>query len=129
MKEERMFKPRHFPIKVSFHGFHSSSLSISALGTIHGKFDCEYLVSIRLGRELRSGVIYHPVDKQCAYSSPAVDLSMEIIPYDPNKQPRQLSGKRRRKRKRWSGDPSHPKPNRSGYNFFFSEKHSVLKSL
>uniref|UniRef100_A0A803LIQ6 High mobility group B protein 9 n=1 Tax=Chenopodium quinoa TaxID=63459 RepID=A0A803LIQ6_CHEQI len=107
----------------------SSSLSFPAVGTIHGKFDCGYLVSVKLGQELLSAVIYHPVDKQCASSSPADDLSMAIVPYGPNKQPRQLSGKRRRKRKRWGGDPSHPKPNRSGYNFFFSEKHSVLKSL
>ncbi|XP_021737119.1 high mobility group B protein 9-like isoform X2 [Chenopodium quinoa] len=107
----------------------SSPLSIPAVGTIHGKFDCGYLVSVRLGQELLSGVIYHPVDKQCPSSSPADDLSMAIIPYDPNKQPRQVPGKRRRKRKRWGGDPSHPKPNRSGYNFYFSEKHSVLKSL
>lgn len=107
----------------------SSPLSIPAVGTIHGKFDCGYLVSVRLGQELLSGVIYHPVDKQCASSSPADDLNMEIIPYDPSKQPCQVPGKRRRKRKRWGGDPSHPKPNRSGYNFFFSEKHSVLKSL
>lgn len=106
----------------------SVPLSIPVVGTIHGKFDCGYLVSVKLGEELLSGVIYHPVDRPQATSSTAEDLSMAIVPYDPN-QPRRPSGRRRRKRKRWGGDPSHPKPNRSGYNFFFAEKHAVLKSL
>ncbi|XP_056684130.1 high mobility group B protein 9-like [Spinacia oleracea] len=103
-------------------------LSIPAVGTIHGKFECGYLVSVKLGHELLSGVIYHPVNMQCIPSSTTDDLRLAIVPYNP-KQPRQASRKRRRKRKRWGGDPSHPKPNRSGYNFFFSEKHALLKSL
>lgn len=35
----------------------------------------------------------------------------------------------RRRRSRSRGDPNYPKPNRSGYNFFFAEKHCKLKSL
>ncbi|KAL9271693.1 High mobility group B protein 9-like protein, partial [Drosera capensis] len=49
-----------------------------------------------------------------------------IIPYDPN--PHQ-PGRRRKRRRWWGGDPTHPKPNRSGYSFFFAEKHSMVKSL
>ncbi|XP_057532270.1 high mobility group B protein 9 [Amaranthus tricolor] len=108
----------------------SIPLSIPAIGTIDGKFDCGYLVTVKVGHDVLSGVIYHPSadDPPCTPSSPAEDLSMAIIPYNPM-QPRKASRRRRRKRKRWGGDPTHPKPNRSGYNFFFSEKHSVLKSL
>ncbi|KAJ6352024.1 hypothetical protein OIU76_001275 [Salix suchowensis] len=63
-----------------------SSSSFSANGTIEGKFDCGYLVSVQLD-DVGGG----EADDQ--------------------------------------GDPSYPKPNRSGYNFFFAEKHYKLKSL
>ena len=39
---------------------------------------------------------------------------------------------RRRRRKKCEikrRDPAHPKPNRSGYNFFFAEQHARLKPL
>lgn len=117
-----------YKLKLSFCNPDIIPLSIPAVGTIHGKFECGYLVSVKLGHELLSGVIYHPVNMQCIPSSTTDDLRLAIVPYNP-KQPRQASRKRRRKRKRWGGDPSHPKPNRSGYNFFFSEKHALLKSL
>ncbi|KAL2895440.1 High mobility group B protein 9 [Bienertia sinuspersici] len=107
----------------------SIPLSIHAVGTIHGKFDCGYLISVKLGQDLLSGVLYHPADKSQSLSSTPEDLSMAIVPCNIPKTPHPSSRKRRRKRKRWGGDPSHPKPNRSGYNFFFAEKHAVLKSL
>lgn len=37
--------------------------------------------------------------------------------------------RRRRRKNRRRGDPNYPKPNRSGYNFFFAERHYELKSL
>ncbi|KAK8494179.1 hypothetical protein V6N12_044595 [Hibiscus sabdariffa] len=43
------------------------------------------------------------------------------------------SGVQRRRRRKKSEirrrDPAHPKPNRSGYNFFFAEQHARLKPL
>lgn len=41
-----------------------------------------------------------------------------------------LKGVRRRRRRRKklsTTDPRHPKPNRSGYNFFFQDQHRILK--
>lgn len=41
-----------------------------------------------------------------------------------------LKGGRRRRRRRKklsTTDPRHPKPNRSGYNFFFQDQHRILK--
>lgn len=35
--------------------------------------------------------------------------------------------RRRRKKKLSTTDPRHPKPNRSGYNFFFQDQHRILK--
>ncbi|XP_031381275.1 high mobility group B protein 9 isoform X1 [Punica granatum] len=95
----------------------------SAVGVIDGKFECGYLVSVKLGSEILKGVLFHPVDRSCPTPS-VVPQSNALVPY---------SRKTRHGRmKRWSrrrGDPNYPKPNRSGYNFFFAEKHYKLKSL
>lgn len=44
-----------------------------------------------------------------------------------------VSGTQRRRRRKKNEikrrDPAHPKPNRSGYNFFFAEQHARLKPL
>ncbi|KAL6506653.1 hypothetical protein OROHE_022485 [Orobanche hederae] len=93
-----------------------------ATGTIDGKFDCGYLVSVKLGNEMLNGVLYHPCYPGSSISCPPACTT--IIPYAP-----QFHLPRRRTRRRWAGDPGRPKPNRSGYNFFFAEKHSMLKSL
>ncbi|XP_024456935.1 high mobility group B protein 9 isoform X2 [Populus trichocarpa] len=70
--------------------------------------------------EVLHGVLYHPDQQDLSNSIPQYDGA--IVPYTPNRR-------RRRRRSRRSGDPSYPKPNRSGYNFFFAEKHYKLKSL
>ncbi|KAL8172132.1 hypothetical protein V2J09_023936 [Rumex salicifolius] len=99
--------------------------SFLAEGTIDGKFDCGYLISMKMGSEVLRGILYHP--QKPAISSPeTADLGLAIVPYDP-KTPR--ARRRRFKKKRWGGDPTHPKPNRSGYNFFFAERHAMLKSI
>ncbi|CAK9178367.1 unnamed protein product [Ilex paraguariensis] len=92
------------------------------IGTIDGKIDCGYLVSVKLGSEVLKGVLYHPDHPGSATS--IVQPCTTIVPYKPHPH---RSGRRNRRRR--GGDPSHPKPNRSGYNFFFAEKHSALKSL
>ncbi|XAR64238.1 hypothetical protein NMG60_11024504 [Bertholletia excelsa] len=101
-------------------------VSSTAIGTIDGKFDCGYLVSVKLGSEILNGVLYHP--DQPGPSIPPNQPCTDIVPYNPN--PHHLGRRnRRRRRRRRGGDPTRPKPNRSGYNFFFAEKHSALKSL
>lgn len=108
-------------------GFDSSSFDLffPATGTIDGKFDCGYLVSVKVGSEILNGVLYYPDQPT---SSIATNQSCTaIIPFNP-KPPLNLGRRNRRRRKR-GGDPSRPKPNRSGYNFFFAEKHSALKSM
>ncbi|XVE56229.1 hypothetical protein DITRI_Ditri03aG0221200 [Diplodiscus trichospermus] len=97
----------------------------SVLGTIDGKFDCGYLISVRMGSEVLSGVLYHP--EQSGFSAAAPEYNNAIVPYKQVGNPSH-SGRRKRRRRR-GGDPSYPKPNRSGYNFFFAEKHYKLKSL
>ncbi|XP_057468820.1 high mobility group B protein 9-like isoform X1 [Actinidia eriantha] len=101
-------------------------MASTASGTIDGKFDCGYLVSVKVGSEILKGVLYYPNQPDPSISTNQACTA--IVPYTPmpchsNKR------NRRRRRKRRGGDPSRPKPNRSGYNFFFAEKHSMLKSL
>ncbi|XP_059286474.1 high mobility group B protein 9 [Lycium ferocissimum] len=102
------------------------SMCFQAEGTIDAKFDCGYLVSIKMGSEVLNGVLYHPQQPASSSSSklPAQTCNA-IVPY--NSPPHHHSGRRNRRRK--GGDPNRPKPNRSGYNFYFAEKHAMLKSL
>lgn len=96
----------------------------AATGTIDGKFDCGYLVSVKVGSEILNGVLYYP--DQAASSIATNQSCTTLIPFNPKPL---NSGRRNRRRRRRGGDPSRPKPNRSGYNFFFAEKHSALKSM
>ncbi|EPS71970.1 hypothetical protein M569_02790 [Genlisea aurea] len=84
-------------------GATSSSRPVS--GLIDGKFESGYLVTVRVGSEELRGVLYQ-------------------VQSSPGKPPRRKRRKKCEMRKR---DPSHPKPNRSGYNFFFAEQHARLK--
>ncbi|KZV20110.1 high mobility group B protein 9 [Dorcoceras hygrometricum] len=100
--------------------------SFQAIGTIDAKFDCGYLVSIKVGDETLNGVLYHPschVDNYVLTPQPC----NAVVPYTP--QLHQSGRRNRRRRGRRAEDPGRPKPNRSGYNFFFAERHSHLKSL
>ncbi|KAI3954857.1 hypothetical protein MKW98_019159 [Papaver atlanticum] len=96
-----------------------SPKNVPVIGTIDGKFDCGYLVSVKLGDDILRGVLYHPPALDSGSIVPTSQGA--IVPYDPNL--------RRKRRRRRYGDPDRPKPNRSGYNFFFSEKHSKLKTV
>ena len=92
-------------------------------GQIDGKFEDGYLVTVKMGSEMLKGVIYELAPQQ----SHGVSLNTA--------NPQGITGgvtKRRRSRKKSEikrRDPAHPKPNRSGYNFFFSDQHARLKPL
>ncbi|KAH0708421.1 hypothetical protein KY284_009848 [Solanum tuberosum] len=108
--------------------FHKSPGScFQAEGKIDAKFDCGYFVSLKMGSEVLNGVLYHPNQQaQSSSSKFGAQSCNAIVPY--YSPPLNNSGRRNRRRRR-NGDPNRPKPNRSGYNFFFAEKHSMLKSL
>ncbi|KAG5246555.1 high mobility group protein [Salix suchowensis] len=86
-----------------------SSSSFSANGTIEGKFDCGYLVSVQLGSEVLHGVLYHP-DQQGLSKSTQYDGA--IVPYTPDDRGSQL-----------------PQTQQEWLQLFFAEKHYKLKSL
>lgn len=85
----------------------------SVSGAIDGKFDNGYLITVNMGSEQLKGVLYH------------VPLHISQTPH-----PLEVSSHRNRKRSRLgSKDPSRPKSNRSGYNFFFAEHYARLKPM
>lgn len=96
-----------------------SSSGSSLVGVIDGKFESGYLVSVSVGSETLKGVLYE---------------SPQSIKINNNNIASAALGVQRRRRRRKKSeikrrDPAHPKPNRSGYNFFFAEQHARLKLL
>ncbi|KAK2999797.1 hypothetical protein RJ639_023061 [Escallonia herrerae] len=90
---------------------------LTVTGVIDGKFDSGYLVTVTIGSEQLKGVLYHDAQQPPCQVPQNNDAS---------------GGPRRRRRKKCEmkkRDPAHPKPNRSGYNFFFAEQHARLKPL
>ncbi|KAK3002489.1 hypothetical protein RJ639_022568, partial [Escallonia herrerae] len=90
---------------------------LTVTGVIDGKFDSGYLVTVTIGSEQLKGVLYHDAQQPACQVRQNNDAS---------------AGPRRRRRKKCEmkkRDPAHPKPNRSGYNFFFAEQHARLKPL
>ncbi|KAL5557790.1 hypothetical protein UlMin_034001 [Ulmus minor] len=101
---------------------YSPGPNIEVTGTIHAKCDVGYWVTVKMGSETLEGMIYLVKDDE-----PSIRVPMPctaIVPYTGKPLGR---GRRKRRNKR-RGDPNHPKPNRSGYNFFFAEQHNKLKS-
>ena len=89
------------------------------VGVIDGKFEHGYLVTVMVGTEKLRGVLYHTSGFMAANLQQNLVLSNNAG-----------GGRRRRRRKKLSTlDPTHPKPNRSGYNFFFAEQHARLKPM
>lgn len=85
----------------------------SVIGVFDGKFDNGYLVTVNVGSEKLSGILYH----------------LPETPYESHTLNKAAArAHRRRKRSRMAlEDPSRPKSNRSGYNFFFAEYYARLK--
>ncbi|WOH13524.1 hypothetical protein DCAR_0833034 [Daucus carota subsp. sativus] len=96
-------------------------------GVIDAKFESGYLVTVTIGSETLRGVLYQipqngadQVKQNISTGSKANDTAT-------------ATGVQRRKRRKKcemkKRDPAHPKPNRSGYNFFFAEQHARLKPM
>jgi hypothetical protein len=103
----------------------SSSAGSQVVGVIDGKFDSGYLVTVTIGSEKLKGVLYQ------APQNPVLPASHHSVPAN-NNVTASVGVHRRRRRKKSEmkkRDPAHPKPNRSGYNFFFAEQHPRLKPL
>ncbi|KAH9680740.1 High mobility group B protein 15 [Citrus sinensis] len=106
----------------------ASSGGSPVIGVIDGKFESGYLVTVTIGSEKLKGVLYQAPQ----YPIHQVPSSYNVINNN-NATAHAVSGVQRRRRRKKSEikrrDPAHPKPNRSGYNFFFAEQHARLKPL
>lgn len=105
-----------------------SGSPVTVVGIIDGKFESGYLVTVKIGSEELKGVLYlAPQDavqqvpqNYSVFASKNVNAS--CVPGIHRRRRRKKSEMKKR-------DPAHPKPNRSGYNFFFAEQHARLKPL
>ncbi|MCD7451396.1 hypothetical protein HAX54_011704 [Datura stramonium] len=97
-------------------------------GFIDGKFESGYLITVKIGSEDFKGVLY-----QVPMNQIHQELQNQNLPvYNTGKAASPAGVVRRKRRKKCEikkRDPAHPKPNRSGYNFFFAEQHARLKPL
>nr|DAD23948.1 TPA_asm: hypothetical protein HUJ06_025411 [Nelumbo nucifera] len=104
----------------------SSAVGCPVVGVIDGKFEHGYLVTVTVGTEKLRGVLYHTTDPQDGQMPRYANFFDNCIGKDTAAPRRRRRRKKSEMRKR---DPAHPKPNRSGYNFFFAEQHARLKPL
>ncbi|KAL4578439.1 hypothetical protein LXL04_014562 [Taraxacum kok-saghyz] len=95
-----------------------SSIGFPVTGTIDGKFESGYLCTVGIGGEQLQGVLYQTL---CT--------PLREVTQDANATMVRQRRRRRKKSEMKKRDPAHPKPNRSGYNFFFAEQHARLKLL
>lgn len=106
----------------------ASSGGSPVIGVIDGKFESGYLVTVTLGSEKLKGILYQS-PQDLIHQVPS---SYNVINNN-SATAHAVSGVQRRRRRKKSEikrrDPAHPKPNRSGYNFFFAEQHARLKPL
>nr|GMD34298.1 high mobility group B protein 15-like [Ipomoea batatas]GME07539.1 high mobility group B protein 15-like [Ipomoea batatas] len=101
-------------------------------GVIDGKFESGYLVTVKIGSEDFKGVLYAPPNSANQVQQHQSVPQMQIVPVnstDNNAASGVVRRKRRKKCEIKKRDPARPKPNRSGYNFFFQEQHARLKPL
>ncbi|XP_023745753.1 high mobility group B protein 15 [Lactuca sativa] len=95
----------------------SPELGFPVTGIIDGKFESGYLCSVGIGGEQLHGVLY-----QTTVCTPLCEVTQDATMVRCRRRRRKKSEMKKR-------DPAHPKPNRSGYNFFFAEQHARLKLL
>lgn len=100
----------------------SSRTNLPVVGVIDGKFEHGYFVTVSVGSAKLKGVLYHTGEQK---------TTAQLQQYSGVADNSNVRGARRRQRRKKLSkiDPTHPKPNRSGYNFFFAEQHARLKPL
>ncbi|KAI3697085.1 hypothetical protein L6452_29827 [Arctium lappa] len=100
-------------------------------GVIDGKFESGYLCTVMIGGEPLQGILYQ-CNGRPSYQIPDHHGAVARCQTTSGNATRPSTMVRRRRRKKSEikkRDPAHPKPNRSGYNFFFAEQHARLKPL
>lgn len=117
--------------EISGAGTPAQSDDDTVLGIIDGKFESGYLVTVTKGTKTLRGVLYQtPQNSVQEVPQGPQNYSMLVNRNDSaSAVPVPHRRRRRKKSEIKRRDPAHPKPNRSGYNFFFAEQHARLKPL
>ncbi|XVF38006.1 hypothetical protein REPUB_Repub20aG0060500 [Reevesia pubescens] len=106
----------------------ASTAGSPVIGVIDGKFESGYLVTVTIGSEKLKGVLYL-VPQRAAPRVPQEYGVFGSMSDNAHASSGVQHQRRRKKSEMKRRDPAHPKPNRSGYNFFFAEQHAKLKPL
>ncbi|KAG2726512.1 hypothetical protein I3760_01G116400 [Carya illinoinensis] len=105
-----------------------ATVASTVVGVIDGKFESGYLVTVTIGSKKLKGVLYHAPQNTVQ----KLPQNYGVFASKTDSATAVPGTHRRRRRKKCEikrRDPAHPKPNRSGYNFFFAEQHARLKPL
>lgn len=107
----------------------ASSIGSTVMGSIDGKFEHGYLITVMVGTRKMKGVLYHIPPTGARPQSASVSTFMNnIITGAEALQIENQIGRRRKKKEMSRKDPNAPRQNRSGYTFFFAEQRAKLKS-
>lgn len=108
----------------------ASSIGSIVTGSIDGKLDYAYLVTVMVGTRKMRGVLYHVPPSGSRPQGASVSTFMNSRETDFRTAMLDHRLGRKRKRKEMSRkDPNAPRQNRTGYNFFFAEQRARLKSV
>ncbi|RLN06927.1 high mobility group B protein 15-like [Panicum miliaceum] len=99
----------------------SSSDNVDVDVIIDGKFEHGYIVTVIMGSKSTKAILYNCTEEP-ALATPVPPVASNSTDLKGGRRLR-----RRRRKKLSTTDPRHPKPNRSGYNFFFQDQHRILK--
>ena len=109
-------------------------IGMKVQGSIKGKFEQGYLVTVTVGTDVLQGVLYHvpPIQRTPQHVNvpnhgEAFGAEITIPRGDPK-----AGGpwrKRRRRDDTVKKDPNAPRPNKTGYNFFFADQCSKFKAM
>lgn len=105
----------------------TSSVDQPVTGVIDGKFEHGYFVTVKMGADILRGVLYHVPSGGSSAQHADISYFQSSNTFDTTTSG--LNVHRKKQKERIRRDPNHPKPNRSGYNFFFAEQHARLRAL
>ncbi|KAL3685760.1 hypothetical protein R1sor_003782 [Riccia sorocarpa] len=110
----------------------SEAVGTMCRGTLDGKLENGYLVTVVVGGEKVKGILYHiPPGPKVPTQFTNLPGLLASVSQDAAKTSVETSSRRKRRRKDEmpKKDPNAPRPNRTGYNFFFAEQRQRLKAL
>ncbi|KAH9325596.1 hypothetical protein KI387_005774, partial [Taxus chinensis] len=107
----------------------ASSIGSIVNGSIDGKFEYGYLVTVMVGTRKMKGVLYHVPPTGARPQGASVSTFMNSLGTELKASDMEDEiGHRRRRKELSRKDPNAPRQNRSGYTFFFAEQRAKLKS-